>query len=90
MLIYSQKGNTRKITSRLESWHREGGVMAYSDPTGSHARAVTKYMKDKMTRKTFLLHNEYDADMIEWLNSKPNVGGYVKELISKDMEKSRK
>lgn len=64
--------------------------MAYSDPTGSHSRAVTKYMKEKMTRKTIVFHNEKDAEMIEWVNSKENVGGYIKELIAADMEKSSK
>lgn len=56
------------------------------------AKDRTQYMIDyiKQNQRQFMLkvNRIHDPEMIEWLESKGNVSGYLKELIRKDMENS--
>lgn len=36
----------------------------------------------------FVLNKNIDADIIDWLGTKPNKQGYIKELIRRDMEQN--
>lgn len=47
-------------------------------------RAQKKYEKNVIKRVELKLNKRYDGDIIEFLESKDNVNGYLKELIRKD------
>ena len=47
-----------------------------------------QYAKEMLQRINIALNKEHDADILEWLNKKPNKQGYIKELIRADMEKN--
>lgn len=49
-------------------------------------RAVAKYDKNN-TRRYGLKLSRVDKDLIEFLDSKKNINGYLRELIRKDKEK---
>ena len=48
-------------------------------------KAVAKY--EKKLRRYVLKLSKVDKDLIEFLDSKENINGYLKELIRKDKEK---
>ena len=48
--------------------------------------AHTKYVKTHLKRFEVRFNNEKEKDVIEYILSKGNVQGYIKELIRKDME----
>lgn len=49
------------------------------------------YIRDWQKRNTVLvgvrMNKTYDADILRFLEEKTNKGGYIKELIRKDMAK---
>lgn len=53
-------------------------------------RATVKYQKENKINKTVSLYKKGDADIIEHIATKKSFGGYVKELIRKDIESSKK
>ena len=44
------------------------------------------YIINQCKQITLLLNKNTDADIIEYLNSKDNKNGYLKELIRRDMK----
>ncbi|MDO4377971.1 MAG: hypothetical protein Q4C64_02310 [Erysipelotrichia bacterium] len=48
-------------------------------------RANAKFNKLHTQTVTVRLHNENDKDIIEYLKTKENKQGYIKELIRQDM-----
>lgn len=46
-----------------------------------------EFQKNNTTRIRFQLNNEYDADIIEFMNTLPNKNGYLKDLVREDMKK---
>ena len=55
--------------------------------TESQQRAQAKYLK-KMKNYSLRLNTEKDVDLIMWLDSKPEVKGYLVQLIREDMERN--
>ena len=56
----------------------------YEKRTGYEAQK--RYHKTGTTNLSIRLINTTDADVITWLNEQPNKAGYIKSLISADME----
>ena len=52
------------------------------------AKYIAEYKKKNTIRIAFNLSLIHDADIIDFLKSKNNKQGYLKELIRADMEKS--
>ena len=48
------------------------------------------YHKTKCKQIKLLLNNEKDKDVIEFLESKTNVNGFLKALIRKEIEQQKK
>lgn len=48
---------------------------------------LARYEKEKTRQFKLKLSKEHDADIIERLESVPNIQGYIKELIRADMAK---
>lgn len=49
-----------------------------------------KWRKKHYKRYEFLLRNDEDKNIIEWLESKPSKAQYVVELIREDIKKNSK
>lgn len=56
--------------------------MATSD---AQKRASMKYDKENMKRRT-VVFSPNEKELLAYLDSKPNKGGYLKDLIKADME----
>ena len=50
-------------------------------------KAVRKYDAANTTQVHLKLNNKTDAEIIDHLNGKANVQGYIKKLIREDMKK---
>ena len=50
-------------------------------------RATAKYNKNNTKIINFRFNLEYDADIIEFLNSKENKSGYLKKLLRDQIKK---
>ena len=50
-------------------------------------KANAKYDKENYKYKRMKLHIKNDEDIIEWLESKENINGYLKNLVRNDMNK---
>ena len=48
-----------------------------------------EYMKAFQRRFVIKANKIHDADIIEWMSSRDNKQGYIKELIRADMERQR-
>lgn len=53
--------------------------------TEAQKKAVIKY--DQKTYKRLVIRVRKDSDILEWLEKKDSIQGYILELIKKDMEK---
>lgn len=58
--------------------------------TKAQMEASMKWHKKHLTQIKFNLNNETESDIIEWLETKPNKQGYIKELIRADIAKQKK
>lgn len=58
--------------------------------TEAQRRAIYKYNKKMQRNITLSLNRKTDADMIVFLENKESIGGYIKSLIRKDMDKAKK
>lgn len=58
--------------------------------TEAQRRAIYKYNKKMRRNLTLSLNRKTDADMIAFLENKENVGGYIKNLVRKEMDKAKK
>lgn len=54
----------------------------------AQTKAVVKYLKEHQRSFTFRCHKENDADLIEFLEGKGNVSGYIKDLLRREMMKN--
>lgn len=54
--------------------------------TEAQARAINKYRKNK-SKQINLVFYPPDYDLVEYLDSKPNRSGFIKDLIRKAMER---
>lgn len=53
-------------------------------------RARNKYNKKMIRNITLSLNRKTDADMLAFLENKESIGGYIKSLVRKDMDKAKK
>lgn len=53
----------------------------------AHNEAVKRYDAENAVQIRMKLNKKTDADILEWLATKENRQGYLKDLIRKDMEK---
>lgn len=58
--------------------------------TESQRRARNKYNKKMIRNLTVSLNRKTDDDIIVFLENKENMGGYIKSLVRKDMDKAKK
>ena len=49
-----------------------------------------EYIRNVQRQFMLKVNRRLDPDMVEWLESKDNVQAYLKELIRKDMESSKR
>lgn len=52
-------------------------------------RASAKYRKEKV-RQVMTCFYPAESDLLEWIEQQPNKAGYIKGLIRRDMEASRR
>lgn len=57
--------------------------------TPSQAQAQAKWDKTNIRRVVLKLVRTTDADILEWMESKDNMQGYLKNLIREDMKRSK-
>ncbi|BDC91384.1 hypothetical protein AAK684_03285 [Leptogranulimonas caecicola] len=59
--------------------------------TEAQRRAKAKYAREKVKalRLAFYRNNPEDAELLAWMESQPNMTGYLKQLIRQDMERSQ-
>lgn len=53
----------------------------------AHVKATVKYNAKNVKQIKLNLNKKTDADIIEALDAAPNIQGYIKELIRKDLNK---
>lgn len=51
---------------------------------------IQEYIKKNMRQFMVKINRVTEPELLEWLESKPNKQGYIKELILADMEKNQK
>lgn len=56
--------------------------------TEAQKRATIKYEKQNIKRIVLKLNVKTDNDIIQYLNTKDNINGYLKELVRKDYVQS--
>lgn len=61
--------------------------MARKKATTKQKLYIMNYEKENCTRFTLRLSNDYDKDIVEWLDQQPNKNAYLKQLIRNDMNK---
>lgn len=50
-------------------------------------RSALKYQKNNTKLISVRVNKKLEPELLEWLESKPSMGGYILELIREDMEK---
>lgn len=50
-------------------------------------RSSKKYIKNNTKLVSVRVNKKLEPELLEWLESKPSMGGYILELIREDMEK---
>lgn len=53
----------------------------------SQKRSARKYQKNNTKLISVRVNKKLEPELLEWLESKPSMGGYILELIREDMEK---
>ena len=51
----------------------------------AHKQAILKYQAKSIKQIPLRLNRNTDADIIEWLDGKDSVNGYLKDLIRRDI-----
>lgn len=77
---------TKKYTTEEARERKNARQREYAKRTGYKASA--KSMKKNVRRVVLNLSNNTDSDIIEWLESKENMMGYMKELIRDDIQRN--
>lgn len=57
--------------------------------TPKQAEAQARWDKENVRRVVLKLVRTTDADILEWMESKENMQGYLKNLIREDMKRSK-
>ena len=83
LVITSREGNTTETTVY------ENDQVVRKTIKFDKAKYDKQYAKENTQQIKFVLNKNLDADIIEWLSTKPNKQGYIKELIRRDMEQNR-
>lgn len=65
---------------------KTGHLFEYQDRT----EYLRKYQKNQIREFKLKLNRAVDAEMITHLEGKGNINGYLKELVTKDMERNEK
>ena len=55
----------------------------------SQKRSTEKYQKNNTKLISVRVNKKLEPELLEWLESKPSMGGYILELIRADMEKNK-
>lgn len=82
-IITSREGNKSETTVC------ENGQVVRKTIKFDKAKYDKQYAKENTQQIKFVLNKNLDADIIEWLGTKPNKQGYIKDLIRRDMEQNR-
>lgn len=53
----------------------------------SQKRSARKYQKNNTKLISVRVNKKLEPEVLEWLESKPSMGGYILELIREDMER---
>lgn len=53
----------------------------------SQKRSARKYQKNNTKLVSVRVNKKLEPEVLEWLESKPSMGGYILELIREDMER---
>lgn len=53
----------------------------------SQKRSARKYQKNNTKLVSVRVNKKLEPEILQWLESKPSMGGYILELIREDMEK---
>lgn len=64
---------------------KTGHLFEYQDRT----EYLRKYQKNQIREFKLKLNRAADAEMITHLEGKENINGYLKELVTKDMERNK-
>lgn len=54
----------------------------------SQKRSARKYQKNNTKLISVRVNKKLEPEILEWLESKPSMGGYILELIREDMERN--
>ena len=82
LVITPRKGNmTESTVDEMEH-------VARKNVKFDKARYDMQYAKENTQQIKFVLNKNIDADIIDWLGTKPNKQGYIKELIRRDIEQN--
>ena len=54
----------------------------------SQKRSTRKYQKNNTKLISVRVNKKLEPEVLEWLESKPSMGGYILELIREDMERN--
>ena len=80
LVITSREGNTTETTVY------ENDQVVRKTIKFDKAKYDKQYAKENTQQIKFVLNKNLDADIIEWLGTKTNKQGYIKDLIRRDME----
>lgn len=78
----------KKFTDEEARERKNARQREYAKRTGY--ASSTKYEKDNVKRYVIKFVIDSEHDIIDWLEGQDNKTGYIKNLIKKDMEKSKK
>lgn len=53
----------------------------------SQKRSAREYQKNNTKLISVRVNKKLEPEVLEWLESKPSMGGYILELIREDMER---
>lgn len=51
-------------------------------------RSSRKYIKNNTKLISVRVNKKLEPELLEWLETKPSIGGYILELIREDMERN--
>lgn len=55
----------------------------------SQRKSADKYQKNNTKLVSVRVNKKLEPQLLEWLESKPSMGGYILDLVRADMEKNK-
>ena len=55
----------------------------------SQKRSAEKYQKNNTKLISVRVNKKLEPQLLEWLESKPSIGGYMLDLVRADMERNK-